>query len=119
MARPVRRSFVANAWRRAGLTLLLLGAAAVSGCAVSKEARVRAALVDAGVPRPVAVCMADIMAEDLSTAQLRALRDAVATARRPVGEISINDALKILRTVGEPTTIGVIALASTSCIGRL
>jgi len=79
---------------------------------------VRAALTDAGVPPKTAACMADIMAEDLSTAQLRALAEVADTARAPVGSITLDQALKTLRTVGDPTTIGVIALASTRCVGR-
>ncbi|WP_448582812.1 hypothetical protein [Thermaurantiacus sp.] len=106
---------MAFAWRLgtvAGLVLL-------SGCAVSKEARIRAALTDAGVPEPMAACMAERMADDLTNEQLRMLAQAASVARRPARELTLDQALKALRTVGDPATIGVLALATTGCIGRI
>jgi hypothetical protein len=89
------------------------------GCAVSKEARVRTALTDAGVPKPMAACMADIMADDLTVDQLRAMADAAALVQRPVQEVTFDQAMRTLRTVGDPAVIGTLALATTSCVGRL
>lgn len=104
---------MAIAWRNGAVAAVLL----LAGCAVSKEARIRAALTDAGVPKPMAVCMADIMADDLTVEQLRAMADAAAMARRPAGEVTLDQALKALRAVGDPAVIGTLALATASCIG--
>lgn len=88
------------------------------GCAVSKEARIRAALADAGLPAPMAACMAERMADDLTGEQLQALAEAASVARRPAGEVTIEQALKALASVGDPAMIGVLAMATTGCIGR-
>jgi hypothetical protein len=106
---------MAFAWRLGAVAGLWL----LCSCAVSKEARIRAALTDAGVPKPMAACMAERMADDLTGEQLRALARAASVARRPASEVTIDQALKALRTVGDPATIGVLALATTGCIGRL
>lgn len=94
-------------------------AALLCGCAVSKEARVRGSLMEAGVPDPVARCMAKPMAEDLSISQLQALGDAARLARRPIGEVAVADAFAALRKVGDPKIISVMAAASFTCIGKI
>lgn len=106
---------MAIAWRSG----LVAAAVLLCGCAVSKEARIRAALTDAGVPRPVAACMADIMADDLTVEQLRAMADAAALVQRPAGEVTLERALKALRTVGDPAIVGTLALATAGCVGRI
>jgi hypothetical protein len=103
-------------WRPDWVALMAL--LLVSGCAVSKEARVRQSLAQAGVPEPVAACMAKPMAEDLTTRQLMALSDAASMARSP-GQLTIEQALKALRAVGDPEVIGVLSAAAFSCIGKV
>ncbi len=105
---------MAFAWRIG----LAAGSVLLCGCAVSKEARIRTALTDAGVPRPVAVCMADIMAEDLTVEQLRAMADAAALVRRPGEDVTLERALRALRTVGDPAIVGTLALATAGCVAR-
>ncbi|WP_207791083.1 hypothetical protein [Thermaurantiacus tibetensis] len=105
---------MAFAWRIG----LLGGSLLLCGCAVSKEARIRAVLTDAGVPRPIANCMAKPMADDLTVEQLRAMADAASMMRRPPGEVTLEQALRALRTVGDPAIVGTLALATAGCIGR-
>ncbi len=105
--------------RRVGLNWArLVALLLVSGCAVSKEARVRQSLTQAGVPESVAACMAKPMAEDLTTRQLLALSDAAGMARAP-GQATVEQALKTLRAVGDPEVIGVLSAAAFGCIGKV
>ncbi|MDW8413921.1 MAG: hypothetical protein RMK78_00405 [Thermaurantiacus sp.] len=104
---------MANGWRVLALAL------ALGACVATKEARVRRALMEAGVPEPVARCMARPMAEDLSVAQLRALADAARLARRPVGEVTVAEAFRALRRVGDPQVIGTLAATGLSCAGHM
>ncbi len=53
---------------------LLSGAALLPSCAVP-EARLRTGLVNAGLSRPMAACMAERMVDRLSLAQLRRIGD--------------------------------------------
>lgn len=52
----------------------MLATAALSGCAVP-EARLRTGLVNAGLPRPMAACMAERMVDRLSLKQLLRIAD--------------------------------------------
>lgn len=106
---------MAFAWR-----IGLMGAALLlCGCAVSKEARIRAALTDAGVPRPIAACMAKPMADDLTIEQLRAMADAAALARRPDRDVTLEQALDALRSVADPAIVGTLAFATARCVRTL
>ncbi len=106
---------MANEGRIAAVVVATL----LCGCAVSKEARVRSTLMSAGLPEPLARCMAKPMAEDLSIAELQALGDAAKLARKPIGDVAIADALQALRKVGDPKVISVMAAASFTCIGKI
>ena len=55
------------------LSILLL-ASSLSACSLP-ETRLRAGLVEAGLPEPLAACMAERMADRLSLMQLRRLAD--------------------------------------------
>lgn len=79
----------------------------------------RSSLMEAGVPEPVARCMAKPIAEDLSVAELQSLGDAARVARRPVGEVTVVEAFAALRKVGNPKIISVLAAASFTCIGKI
>lgn len=109
---------MANERRGRALPLLLVGMALISGCAVSKEARVRHALQQAGLPPSLAACMAKPMAEDLTTGQLNALADAASLVATP-GQVTVEQALKALRRVGDPQLIGVLSAAAFTCFGKV
>lgn len=109
---------MANERRACALPPLLLALALLSACAVSKEARVRNSLETAGLPPKLAACMAKPMAEDLTTGQLLALSDAASLAKSP-GTVTVEQALKALRKVGDPQVIGVLSAAAFSCFGKV
>jgi len=91
--------------------LLLLG---ISACA-SPEARLRAGLVDAGLPDRTAACMAGYMADRLSVTQLRRLQS-LASARTAEGEqITLEDYLHRVRGLGDVELIAVTGKAAFHC----
>jgi hypothetical protein len=102
---------MAGKWQTATIVAFMI----LSGCAVSKEARVKAALTDAGVPEKPAACMATIMAEDLTTAQLRSLQKAADTVTNPY-TMSLNDAIAVLKRVNDPALLGTLVRAGTRCL---
>lgn len=100
--------------RPAIIALLALAA----GCAATKEAQVRSALTDAGMPPATAQCMAEPMARDLSTDQLRSI-SRVAKAVRDSGKTySQRQLIDILRRDLDPETVGVVVRAGVGCFLR-
>lgn len=100
---------------RAALPALILLAA---GCAATKEMQVRSALTDAGMPPATAQCMAEPMARDLSTGQLRSM-SRVAKALRDSGKTySHRELIDILRRDLDPETVGVVVRAGIGCFLR-
>lgn len=86
--------------------LLALAATALAGCGVP-EARLRAGLINAGLPEPLAQCMAGRMIDRLSLAQLRRLGDL--PRARQAG--SAADFLHRVRALGDT---GILAVSSSS-----
>jgi hypothetical protein len=72
----------------AALPLLVL-----SACA-TPETRVRTALVEAGLPRPVASCMAQRMVDRLSLDQLQKLSRLSGISRTQIGQLSVSELLR-------------------------
>ena len=90
-------------------TAVLL-ALASAGC-VSKlaEGRVRSALVDAGLSRPNASCMAERMTDRLSIAQLRKLEALQAPKR------SLSDYVSTVQRVGDRELVQVTVSSALLC----
>ena len=95
--------------------MLRLGTAALlalasAGC-VSKlaEGRVRSALVDAGLSRPNASCMAERMTDRLSIAQLRKLEALQAPKR------SLSDYVSTVQRVGDRELVQVTVSSALLC----
>jgi hypothetical protein len=83
---------------------------ALAACAVP-EARLRAGLVDAGLPRPLAACMAARMVDRLSLLQLRRLAD----LPRARGSEPIGDYLHHVRALRDPEILGVATSSAALC----
>jgi len=94
------------------IPLLLI--AALAGCS-SPEQRVRAGLVGAGVPQPIAGCMATRMTDRLSLAQLRRLGE-IGKARRARG---VGELIRELRSLNDPEIVDVTATAAALCASGL
>ena len=97
---------------RAMPRLLLPAAAAalLAGCGMP-EARLRAGLVHAGLPPPLAGCMAHRMAARLSIAQLRRIGD-LPEARE---SLSVGEFLHNVRALRDPEILSVTAGAAGLC----
>jgi hypothetical protein len=95
------------------LPRFLLSAAAatlLAGCGVP-EARLRAGLIHAGLPPPLAGCMAHRMAARLSIAQLRRIGD-LPEARE---SLSIGEFLHNVRALRDPEILSVTASSAALC----
>ena len=98
------------------LLLLALPLLAVAGCAtVSPEARLRAGLLDAGLPPRVAGCMAERMADRLSIDQLRRLGSIASLKDRDVGQMSVDEFLYRVRGFRDVELIEVTTRAALGC----
>lgn len=91
-------------------TPLLLAALALSACAVP-EAKLRTGLIDAGLPRPLAACMAERMVDRLSLPQLMRIAD-LPKARRAE---SVDQLLRRLRALGDPEIVAVASSSAALC----
>jgi hypothetical protein len=90
--------------------LALAGIAWLSACA-TPEARLRAGLIDAGLPEQLAGCMAGRMADRLSLMQLRRMGD-LPQARQAV---SIDEFLHRVRALGDTRILAVTSSSAALC----
>jgi hypothetical protein len=91
--------------------VILLGAAlSLAGCAVP-EARLRTGLVRAGLPRPLAACMADRMVDRLSLKQLMRIADLPGASHAE----SIDRFLHRVRALGDAEIVGVTTSSAALC----
>ncbi|WP_343520018.1 hypothetical protein [Sphingomonas sp.] len=92
---------------RSASFLLLL---ALSACAVPED-RLRTGLVNAGLPRPLAACMAERMVDRLSLAQLLRIAD-LPRARETE---SVERFLRRVRALGDPEILSVTTSSAALC----
>ena len=90
---------------------ILLGLAlTLAGCAVP-EARLRAGLVRAGLPKPLSSCMAERMVDRLSLKQLMRIADLPKASRSE----SIDQFLHRVRALGDAEILGVTTSSVALC----
>ncbi|NCP11398.1 MAG: hypothetical protein GW859_05500 [Sphingomonadales bacterium] len=89
---------------------LPLAALLLTGCA-TPEARLRAGLVDAGLSRPMAACMAERMADRLSLLQLKRLGSLANFKDESLRTMSTERFLRNVRALEDPE---ILAVATTS-----
>lgn len=82
----------------------------LAGCA-TPEARLRGGLVEAGLPEPLAACMAERMVDRLSLIQLRRLADLEAAGRAATTE----EFLHRVRSLGDSEVWRVTSRAAALC----
>lgn len=88
----------------------------MTSCAtVSPEARVRAGLVDAGLPPSTAACMAETMVDRLSLVQLRRIQSLASLRKSHMGDLSIDRFLYKLRALEDPEILAVTSKAAIGC----
>lgn len=88
----------------------LAACALLASCAVP-EVRLRAGLVNAGLPRPLAACMAERMTERLSLIQLRRIGD----LPRATSSVSVQQFLHRVRSLGDAQILAVSSSSAALC----
>ena len=94
--------------------LTISAALALSACA-TPETRIRNALVDAGLSKPIAGCMADRMVDRLSLGQLNKLRGLGKLKDKATRELSIEEFVKQTKALQDPEIVAVVASSGVIC----
>ncbi len=87
---------------------------ALSACA-TPETRVRTALVDAGLPRPIATCMAQRMVDRLSLGQLQRLSHLSGMNEQTIGQMTLRQFIRKVDALGDPHILTVVTTAGLGC----
>ena len=98
--------------RSAALALPLL--ALLSACA-TPEAQLRTSLMNAGLSKPMASCMARPMTQELSLGQLMKLRSLSKLPETDMRRTSYEQFLRRIRALQDPQIIRVTASAAVGC----
>ncbi len=93
---------------------LLLPFLALAACA-TPEMRVRTALIEAGLPRPIATCMAQRMVDRLSLGQLQKLSHLSGISRERIGQLTVGQFVRKLGALGDPKIVEVVTTAGIGC----
>ncbi len=96
---------------------LILPASALlvlSACA-TPESRVRTALLNAGLSKPVSTCMAQRMVDRLSLGQLQKLSRLAALRDTKIGNLTVGEFLRKSRALGDPEILTVVTTAGLGC----
>jgi hypothetical protein len=93
---------------------LIIPLIALSACA-TPESRVRTALLNAGLSRPVSACMAQRMVDRLSLGQLQRLSRLSALRDTKIGNLTVGEFLKKTRALGDPEILTVVTTAGIGC----
>ena len=96
------------------LILAALPLLALVACA-TPESRVRTALIDAGLPRPVASCMAQRMVDRLSLGQLQRLSRLSGLDEQQIGQLTVREFLRRTAALGDPQILTVVTTAGLGC----
>jgi len=96
------------------LILAALSLLALSACA-TPESRVRTALIDAGLPRPVASCMAQRMVDRLSIGQLQKLSRLSGISKAQISQLTVGEMLRRTKALGDPEILAVVTTAGLGC----
>ena len=87
---------------------------ALAACA-TPESRVRSALLDAGLSKPVSTCMAQRMVYRLSLGQLQKLSRLSGLRGRRIGDLTIGEFVRETRGIGDPEIFAVVTTAGLGC----
>ena len=88
---------------------------ALGACAHSYEDRIRSNLMDAGLSRSVAGCVADRMVDRLSSDQLRSIARLGGGSDRRLRDMTIGEFLRHYRAALDPEVYAVLARAGVGC----
>jgi hypothetical protein len=96
------------------LILIALPLIALSACA-TPESRVRSALLNAGLSKPVSTCMAQRMVDRLSLGQLQRLSRLSELRDSRIRDLTVGEFLKKTRALGDPEIFAVVSTAGLGC----
>lgn len=88
-----------------------------TACA-TPETRVRTALTDAGLPQPVAACMAGRMVDRLSLGQLNKLSGLKKLKSERAGDTTVKAFIQRTRALQDPEILGVVSSSGLICAVR-
>jgi hypothetical protein len=108
---------VITALRSAAYLGALASLGLLAGCA-TPEQRVRSGLIDAGLSRPMATCMAERMVERLSLLQLRRIGRLGDLREANMRELSVDQFLHRARALGDPEILAVMTTSAGLCAIR-
>ena len=86
----------------------------LSACA-TPETRVRTALIDAGLSKPIASCMAGRMVDRLSLIQLNRLSGLKKLRGQDIRKVTVDEFLKRTRSLQDPEILGVVTSSGLIC----
>lgn len=92
----------------------VLAVALLSAC-VTPETRVRTALTDAGLSKPIAACMANRMVDRLSLIQLNRLSGLKKLRGQDMRKVTVDEFLKRTRSLQDPEILGVVTSSGLIC----
>lgn len=96
-------------------TSLLLLLAPLAACATTYEARVERELLDAGLPAPVASCMAERLVDRLSASQLRSLGRLKELRGQDIGAMRVDELLRRAQALVDPEIYAVLTTTGIGC----
>jgi hypothetical protein len=97
------------------IAILAVPMIALSACA-TPESRVRTALLEAGLSKPVSTCMAQRMVDRLSIGQLQRLSRLSGLRNRRIGDLTVGEFVKQTRALGDPEIFAVVTTAGLGCV---
>ena len=95
--------------------LVLLPLLALAACAQPFEGRVASRLAEAGLPRPIAECMAGRWVERLSVLQLQKISGLADSLRDEGGRLTLSRFLHRVAALDDPEIVGVVTSSSVAC----
>jgi hypothetical protein len=98
--------------------LAILAVLALAACAQPFEGRVAARLAEAGLPRPMAECMAERWVDRLSLVQLDKLSDLAESVRGEGGRLTLSGFLDRVVALDDREIVGVVTTSSVVCALR-
>lgn len=96
-------------------TALLLPLAALAGCSQPFEGRIARQLDEAGLPRPMAECMAEIWVERLNVVQLRKISRLSSDLKAEGRNLTVRRLIERVRAVDDPEIFEVVSLSAARC----
>lgn len=101
--------------RKILLPLLMLALLAPAACAQPFEGRVAARLAEAGLPRPLAECMAGRWVDRLSLAQLKKISDLADSLRDEGDRLTLAKFADRIARLDDPEIVNVVTGSTVAC----